>query len=177
VRNLTQAMFGPTGRGIFVPKPDEHSLKDALDGLGLVWDVRVENVPDIPRVSRDGSDPYVNQSTVNPEWYEGGNRQFAYIHKVLAGTDFYFFGNSSARRITADVTLRGRLELEAWNPHTGERSPLECSYDKLSGIEVTRAQVTLESLRSVFLVAPRQTPRPSFKLRTKAAVLGCSPWL
>jgi hypothetical protein len=177
VRKLTQAMFGPTGRGIFVLKPDERSLKEALDGLGLVWDVRVENVPDIPRVSRDGSDPYVNQSAVNPEWYEGGNRQFAYIHKVLAGTDFYFFGNSSARRIAADVTLRGRLELEAWNPHTGERSPLKCSYDKLSGIDVTRAQVTLESLRSVFLVAPRQTPRPSPEPLIKAAVLGCRSWL
>ena len=61
--------------------------------------------------------------------------------------------------MTADVTLRGRLELETWNPHTGERSPLKCSHDKLFGTDVTRAQVTLESLRSVLLVAPRQMTR------------------
>jgi hypothetical protein len=159
VQRLTQAMFGPTGRGVFVPKPDERSLKQALDGLGLVWDVRVENVPNIPRVSRDGSDPSVNQSATKPEWYEGGNRQFGYIHKVLTGTDFYFFGNSSAQSITADVTLRGRLELEVWNPHNGERTPLKCVYDKLSGTDVTRTHLTLESLRSIFLVAPSLTTR------------------
>ena len=71
VRRLTQEMFGPPGRGVFVARSHERSLKQALDGLGLAWDVRVENAPEVPRVSRDGSDPYVNQSARNPEWYEG----------------------------------------------------------------------------------------------------------
>ncbi|MHB8973021.1 MAG: glycosyl hydrolase [Pirellulaceae bacterium] len=158
VRELTQAMFGPSGHGILVTKPDERSLEQALDGLGLVWDVRVEHAPEIPRVSRDGSDPYVNQSASNPEWYEGGNRQFAYIHKVQGSASLYFFANSSAQKITADVTLRGRLPLEAWDPHTGVLSPVEFVHDTSADTEVTRLKVALEPLKTVFFVAPSRDP-------------------
>ncbi len=154
VRKLAQEMFGPTGRGVFVARPDEQSLQQALDGLGIVWDVRVDNVPEIPRVSRDGKDPYVNQSATNPEWYEGGNRQLTYIHKVLAGTDIYFFANSSAQAITADVTLRGRHTLEIWDPHTGTQSSSEATHERSDGGEITRLKVRLESLKTLFLVAP-----------------------
>ncbi|MEI7899009.1 MAG: glycosyl hydrolase [bacterium] len=153
VRRLTQAMFGPSGHGVFVAKPDERSLKQALDGLALVWDVRVEGVPEIPRVSRDGKDPYVNQSALNSNWYEGGNRQFAYIHKVKAGADLYFFANSSAQRVTADVTLRGRHNLELWDPHTGAVSPAPCSHDREASADITRVRVDLEPVKSVFLIS------------------------
>ena len=158
VLELTQAMFGPSGHGVFVAKPDERSLEQALDGLGLVWDVRVENAPEIPRVSRDGSDPYVNQSARNPEWYEGGNRQFAYIHKVKGSADLYFFANSSAQKITADVTLRGRLQLETWDPHTGILSPAEYVHDTSAGTEITRLKTALEPLKTVFFVARSRDP-------------------
>ena len=154
VRRLTQAMFGPSGRGVFVAKPDERTLKQALDGLALVWDVRVENAPEIPRVSRDGKDPYVNQSALNSNWYEGGNRQFAYIHKVKAGADVYFFANSSGQRVAADVTLRGRHALEWWDPHTGAVSPAPCSHDREAGADITRVRVDLEPVKAVFLISP-----------------------
>ncbi len=154
VRHLTQEMFGPMGRGVFLEKPDERSLRAALDDLGLIWDVCIDNVPEIPRVSRDGEDPYVNQSTTNPEWYEGGNRQFTYIHKVKAGADVYLFANSSALPITADITLRGRLTLQAWDPHSGRQTPVDVSHDGATGAEITRLKVTVESLKSLFLVAP-----------------------
>ena len=154
VRRLTQAMFGPSGRGVFVAKPDERTLKQALDGRALVWDVRIDNAPEIPRVSRDGSDPYVNQSARNSNWYECGNRQFAAIHKVKAGADVYFFANSSALRVTADVTLRGRHDLELWDPHTGAVSPVSCSHDLEGAAEITRIRVDLGPIKSVFFVSP-----------------------
>ena len=153
VQKLAQEMFGPKGRGVFVPKPDEHTMKQALDGLGLVWDVRMNNVPEIPRVSRDGKDPYVNQSATNPEWYEGGNRQFTYIHKFKAGADIYFIANSSAQTITADLTLHGRLKLQAWDPHSGKLATTEYSHNVSAGSEITQLKMTLDPLKTVFFVS------------------------
>ena len=128
-------------------------MKQALDGLGLVWDVRMNNVPEIPRVSRDGKDPYVNQSATNPEWYEGGNRQFTYIHKFKAGADIYFIANSSAQTINADLTLRGRLKLQAWDPHSGKLATTEYSHNVSAGNEITQLKMTLDPLKTVFFVS------------------------
>lgn len=153
VRRISKELFGSTGHGVFVAKPNEQSLKQALDGLGLVWDVRLDNVPEIPRVSREGQDPYVNQSARTAEWYEGGNRQFSYIHKVNAGSDLYLFANSSAQPVTTDVTLRGNLTLQSWNPHTGEQSAVEAGHETVSGTGVTRLKLTLEPLKTMFLIA------------------------
>ena len=70
---LTQEMFGPTGRGVFVPKPDERSLRSrpwtAWAWSGTSASTMCLRYP--PRLPR-WQDPYVNQSATNPEWYEGG---------------------------------------------------------------------------------------------------------
>ena len=42
-----------------------------------------------------------------------------YIHKVWDGRDIYFFANLEESRIAGWVTLRGRRQLELWDPHTG----------------------------------------------------------
>ncbi|MBI5831069.1 MAG: hypothetical protein HZB16_01995, partial [Armatimonadetes bacterium] len=148
VKKLSDALFGPGGRGLFVPKPDEQTLAAALDSLGFAWDVRLDNVPAIPRVGRGGKDPAVNQSATYVDWYEGGGRQFAYIHRVLNGADVYFFANSSAQPVTADVSLRGAHTLQVWDPYTGERTPLPARVQA----GVTRARLELPALRSVFWV-------------------------
>ena len=73
---------------------------------------------------------------------------------MKAGADVYFFANSSALRVTADVTLRGRHDLELWDPHTGAVSPVSCSHDLEGTAAVTRVRVDLGPVKSVFFVSP-----------------------
>jgi hypothetical protein len=77
---------------------------------------------------------------------------FSYLHKVKDGRNIYFFANSTDGRVETEVTLRGDLKLESWNPHTGETSPLKTSVVKKNGRSFTRAALQLDPVTSVFFV-------------------------
>jgi hypothetical protein len=53
---------------------------------------------------------------------------------------------------TSEVTLRGDLKLESWNPHTGETSPLKSTAVKKNGSSFTRAALQLDPVKSLFFV-------------------------
>ena len=146
VQAMTQEMFGPGGKGIFVPKPNETTLREALDGLEIAWDVRLDNATEIPRVKIDrGPSPEGGE-------YINGNREFAYIHRSVPGAEVYFFGNSSDLDVEADVTLRGKMTLELWDPHTGTIRTQDGMPDNEHGEPVTRFKLKLSALHSVFVV-------------------------
>jgi len=152
VRRLTRHMFGPTGRGIFVAKPDEQTLAAALDRTGLVWDVVIAHAPNLPRRYRTAKD-YGGKPPAAPDAYEGGNRQFTYLHKVKAGADFYYFANSSDLAVSAEVSLRGARRLELWDPHTGATRLAPGQPLALNGQSVTRLNLELSPIHSLFVVA------------------------
>lgn len=153
VRRLAAAIFGPGGHGVFVARPDEPTLKAALDGLGLAWDVCIENAPDLPRTYRKAHD-YGGVLRADPDAYEGGNRQFAYIHKVKDGADLYYFANSSALTVTADVTLLGGGAVERWDPRTGSVRPESAARVEAAGSPARRVKLELPPLGDAFLVSP-----------------------
>jgi alpha-L-rhamnosidase/Domain of Unknown Function (DUF1080) len=146
VQKLAKEMFGPQGKGIFLPQADESTLRKALDSLAITWDVRLDNATDIPRVGRKGE-----------EYIEGkehclGNRAFAYIHRSVPGAEVYFFCNSSDLEVKADVSLRGTKKLEIWNPHTGTIEPLASKTTDEHGQPVSTFALKLAPLRSLFVV-------------------------
>ena len=151
VRRLTQEMFGPGGKGIFVAEPNETTLLQALDGLGFAPDVRITNATDIPRRYRKAHD-YSDQVRRDPDAYEGGNRAFACLHRSVPGAEVYFFANASALEVCADVQLRGRMQLEWWDPHAGGIHPLDAMHATEGGEPVTRCKLSLPPLRSVFII-------------------------
>jgi hypothetical protein len=116
------------GRALFVPRPTEDALRRALDEVLPVYDVQLSNVPNVI----------------------GGN--LSYLHKVRDGKNVYFFANSSDTAVNPHVQLRGRLALEAWDPHSGTIAPTSLSYATEQGPEVTRLRPALPAVRSLFLV-------------------------
>jgi hypothetical protein len=151
VRRLAREMFGPGGRGVFVPAPDETTLRAALDGPGFAWDVRITDATDIPRVYRKAHD-YGGKVASDPDAYEGGNRAFAYLHRSVPGAEVYFFANASGLDVEADVQLRGRMQVEGWDPHTGAIEPIRSTSGREDGEPVTRLKLSLPALRSLFIV-------------------------
>jgi len=76
-----------------------------------------------------------------------------YIHKIWQGRHVFFFANLDPKLAESVVTLRGRHDLEAWDPHTGKSKPLQASHSRESGLDLTHIRLALPHLRSVFLVS------------------------
>jgi len=82
------------------------------------------------------------------------------IHKCWKDRHIYFFANLNANLTASTVTLRGRHDWEAWDPHTGQVQPVQATYGSRSGTDFTRIQLSLPYRRSLFLVSARGASRP-----------------
>lgn len=154
VRDMAREMFGPGGKGLFLPEPNETTLLQALDELGFAWDVRITGATEIPRRYRKDHD-------CPPDAYEGGNRLLAYLHRVVDDADIYFFANASDLDVSADVQLRGDLRLESWDPHTGAIGPLDAAPGRQCGEPTTRLNLALPPIRSLFVIGRKTRDWPA----------------
>ncbi len=55
--------------------------------------------------------------------------------------------------VESSVTLRGRYELEARDPHTGSIAPIEAQYVTRNATDFTEVRLKLPYLKSVFLMS------------------------
>ena len=76
------------------------------------------------------------------------------IHKKYAGSDIYFFTNTTGNDYHGHVLLRGRLVPEEWNPATGRIKKSVCETVRAFGEIYTRAALDLDASSCVFLVSP-----------------------
>jgi len=83
-----------------------------------------------------------------------------YLHKVKDGRNVYFIANSTDRRVDTAVTVRGRLTLQRWNPHTGEAAGLDTTNAVENGQPFTQARLQLDPVKSVCLVETRRRSQP-----------------
>ena len=114
------------GKAIFIPRPSKESLQTALSAIPA--DVLFEP---------------------NPAAVEFG--KFSYIHKIRDGKHIFYFANSSNEIVDTEVLLRGKLNIENWNPHTGTISkPDKVAYIKKDGQIYTRCKLNLKGVQSTF---------------------------
>jgi hypothetical protein len=113
------------GRACFVPSPSAERLRALLDEVLPEGDVVFEEHPAV----RDGN--------------------LSAIHKVVEGRDVYFFGNSSETPVDCHVKLRGKHELEQWDPHEGQVRAADAQPSGAS----TRLHLVLPPVQSRFFVA------------------------
>jgi len=113
------------GKACFLPDPDAVGISEIVYGSGLELDVSYPLNPDIQ-----------------------------YIHKVVDSRNVYFFANLGKSSIQTEVTLRGKIPVEEWNPHTGEIRKSETGYteNKTSGSVSTIVKINLKPYNSVFLI-------------------------
>jgi hypothetical protein len=81
--------------------------------------------------------------------YEGA---LTYLHKVKYGQDIYFFANSSAKHVDTEVTLRGKKDLQIWNPHSGEQERARLTHTAAGGSATTTVRLVLPPFSSLFYI-------------------------
>jgi hypothetical protein len=76
----------------------------------------------------------------------------SYLHKIRDGRNIYCFANSTDEAVNTEVTLRGRMKLQQWDPKTGEITELKTLGLVRNNRHFTKAQLQLDPVRSVFFV-------------------------
>lgn len=123
------------GRSVFIPEPSKTALTEVLG--------RYLPTPDVDIVA----------DLELPE----GPAHFSCIHKVKDGCDIYYFANSSDVAITTDVRLRGHLDLERWDPHTGTQQRVTPSQHIQNEDQLlTQFELHLPPVKSLFIIASSQ---------------------
>jgi hypothetical protein len=117
------------GEAYFVP---------SLKGLGTALDDALP-APDVRFAERGPK--------VNPE-----SGMLSYLHKVKDGRDIYYFANSTDSPVDTEVRLRGAMEIQLWDPHTGETRSIASQRHEREGQPFTRLRLRLDPVKSVFMI-------------------------
>jgi len=137
------------GKLLYIPRTTIESLTEAIAQLLPDGDVMIDPVEALTHEDRGdvliGVDVYKD---LPPELLGA----FSYIHKVKEGKDIYLFANSTNEPVNTLVKIRGRKNLERWNPHTGTISKWRAEYLKVDGEPYTVIYLELDPVSSVFAV-------------------------
>lgn len=108
------------GKAIFVEKPGKNSLQAAITASQADFGIRFKSAANVRN-----------------------------SHKILNGKNIWFFANPEAGSQNIEFELKGRFNLKAWNPHTGEISDLpQVRYANKN----TTVKLNLDGCSSLFLV-------------------------
>jgi len=119
------------GSAFHIPKPNKDNIQKVLDER-MDTDVR-----------------FLPNPVLTTDW-----GKFNYIHKIKDGKHIYMFTNSSDELIETEVIFRGNLELQEWNPHTGEiRKNVSSEIVLKEEQEFTKFALKLKPVKSLFIVS------------------------
>lgn len=144
------------GKAIFLPLAEKDILAKVIDTLLPSPDVHIGQVdlldqPDALHRPLLGVDEYRNL----PSEKLG---MLSYIHKQKNGKEIFFFANSTDHSIETNVTLKGKLTLESWNPYTGSLGEkVDFKHEiKNDGMIYTTFILYLSPVNSIFIIGDKQ---------------------
>ena len=113
------------GKAIFINEPKGKNLRKYLSEIGGDFDV---NYP--------------------------VNEDIRYIHKIINGQEVFYFANIGNETVNTQVTLRGNMKLQSWDPHTGNILDLttENIIDNKTPTNTTNGSLSLKPYQSVFWI-------------------------
>ncbi len=80
------------------------------------------------------------------------SEKLKFAHKILGSKNLYFFANTSATEIKADILFKSGVDFEILNPHTGEVSDANVVVvPYLNSKEFASIKITLGAFKGVFV--------------------------
>lgn len=140
------------GKALFLPWAEKDALEKAIDLLipnpnVSIGKIEELNQPDALHRPLLGVDEYRNL----PSEKLG---MFSYIHKQKNGKEIYLFANSTDHPIKTKVSLKGKLSIDIWNPHTGSLGEtISFKHEKQGDDTVyTTFELDLSPVSSIFII-------------------------
>jgi hypothetical protein len=147
---------GKGGKAYFLPALTPDLLNETIHLSLPVRDVTFQDMnPGNPyEKSRSlvNSSGEVNFIYFNNDSLKNYHGALTYTHKVKAGHDIYFISNSTQNTIKTKVMIRGRKELDCWDPLTGKTSKIVSKHWVEDGVDLTEFQLDLRGPQAMFFV-------------------------
>ncbi len=137
---------------------DSKLLDSALSDLEVSFDV---SLPEMARYESTGAlnSPYPLFKKMGFSNHLPNGGMINYIHKKRGDIDIYFISNTTNIKLETPLILRGKLEIDEWNPHTGKiRKHTPTYFVKNIGSEsvtFTQTDLSLDSAKSLILVGTK----------------------
>ena len=158
------ALFQAGGRVIFTSQLPTRAAELGKDAR--IGELMNELLPAATRYNenKEGGQVYfvaqltpeaLQQALRSPDPYDiafEASKPLRYLHKEHDGKALFYLVNLDTEAYRGDLLLRGKMRLEAWDPHTGESAPVSVSYEKQGKETVTRLTLDLPEHRSIFLL-------------------------
>ena len=112
------------GKAIFIAEPDAQKITTTLNQLNVVYDAE----------------------------YATNNKDIRYIHKIVNGKNCYYFANIGNQPCNLEVSLNGKLQLDLYDPHTGEIKSIKILPLTKNGLPGTKILLNLDAFHSVFVI-------------------------
>jgi len=130
-------------------------MHKALESFNTSFDITVSNMR---RYEATGSlntiYPVFRKLGVSNHLPNGG--MINHVHKRRGDVDIYYIANTTDSALITNISLRGDMSVEEWNPHTGRMRRLACTYPtkNYGSEELTFTTFPLEipAARSLILV-------------------------
>lgn len=161
----SETLYRTNGNGgsvAYVPNVTADVLRETLERLIPDGDVLVTPVPQLEHEDTGDVVFGVDYSETSglfaafgaplkklPDNLKG---EFSYVHKMKEGRNLYYFINTTDHPVSTTVKLRGKMTLEAWNPHNGTIAPWESKMEKVGDAEYTVLSLSLDPVSAVFAV-------------------------
>lgn len=154
---------GNGGMVAYAPEVTAETLREALEQLVPDGDVLVTPLPQLEHEDTGDVVFGVDYSETSglfaalgapmkklPDNLMG---ELSYVHKVKDGRDIYYFINTTNHPVSTTVKLRGKMQVEAWNPHDGSIAHWSSTPEMLDGTDYTVLNLSMDPVSAVFAVS------------------------
>lgn len=134
---------------------ESSQIHNALEEFDVSYDI---SLPEMARYESTGAlnavYPVFKKLGLSNHLPNGG--MINHIHKKRGDIDIYYISNTTTQKLKSPLILKGHLNLEEWNPHTGKSRRIQPSYfTRTHGNETvtfTQIDFELDSAKSLILV-------------------------
>jgi len=131
---------------------ESSTVNEAINSMGLAFDVYL---PAMPRFGTTGALNCIfpEFKTIGLDRTIPGGGMLNYIHKRHDDCEIYYFSNTTTTPYHHRVMLRGALDVDIWDPHTGAILPSPETLISYKGEVYTDLRLDLPVRHSTFFVA------------------------
>lgn len=117
------------GKAFFTATPTAELFREIMNKALKIRDIHIDRQPDL------------------------SNGHLTCMHKRMDGKDIYFFANSSDNDVETPVLLRGKMNLNRWDPVSGDIEKYPSATIRQNGYDLTRLKLKLGPVQSVVFVS------------------------